>query len=165
MRRTALFSTLAIVSALAASVSQAGPRATDDGCLVVRTGRGIVSVNAKGFVFGRFDEGQVEIADPVDGDGSVKVFGYDKKRPLTETKTLYIGFQVRFRASGLFRLRIEANSGIELSAAAKGTATLSSDDFLDAGEFSVDDASFCDAKFQPMPDVPKKFVIASPTSR
>lgn len=164
MRKAALFATLAIVASLAASVSQAGPKATEDGCLVVRTGRGIVSVNARGFVFGRFDEGQVEIVDPVDGDGNVKVFGYEKKRPLTETKTLYIGFQVRFRASGLFRLRIEANSGIELSAAGKGTATLSSDDFLDAGEFSVDSVSFCEAKFQPMPDVPKKFAVVGQSS-
>jgi hypothetical protein len=160
MRKTALVCALALAAALAASASQAGPAAPDDGCLVVSEGRGIVSVSARGFVLGRFDEGQVEITDPVEGDGNVKVSGYEKRQVLSETKTRYIGFYVRFRASGLFRVRVEANSGIEVSAAAKGTATLSSDDFVDAGEFSVDADSFCAEKFQPMPDVPKKYVIA-----
>src|SRR5919204_3936446 len=135
MRKTAVLCALAAAAALAVSASQAGPQAADEGCLVVNDGRGIVSISARGFVFARFDQGQVDIDDPVEGDGSIKVFGWDKKRPLTETKTRYIGDFVRFRASGLFRVRVEA-IGIALSAAAKGTATLSSDDFLDAGDFS-----------------------------
>ncbi len=52
---------LALVVLVASS--QAKPAAQDDGCLVVQAGRGIVSFNAKGFLLGRFDQGNVEIED------------------------------------------------------------------------------------------------------
>ena len=160
MRKSALLCVLVIAAAVATASSQGGTGAADDGCLAVDAGRGIVSVNAKGFVFGRFDQGQVDIEDPIQDDGQIRVFGYQKKRLLTDTKTRYIGFGVRFRASGLFRLRIEA-IGVDLSLAGKGTATLSSDNFLDAGMFSIDSPSFCEAHFQPMPDVTRKVAIAA----
>lgn len=153
---------LAVV-ALVTGSSQAGSEAQDDGCLVIAAGRGIVTINAKGFVFGRFDQGQVDIEDPVQADGNIRVFGYEKKRLLSETKTRYIGFTVRFRASGLFRIRTEA-IGMELSLAGKGTATVSSDSFFDAGEYSTDAPSFCEVRFQPMPDVPRKLVISGQTT-
>jgi hypothetical protein len=149
---------LAVVALLTGS-SQAGGEAQDDGCLVVTAGRGIVTANAKGFVFGRFDQGQVDI----EADGNVRVFGWEKKRPLSDTKTRYIGDTVRFRASGLFRIRTEA-IGMELSLAGKGTATVSSDGFFDAGEYSTDSPSFCESHLQPMPDVPRKLVISGQTT-
>jgi len=148
---------------LLAGSSQARPVAMDDGCLVVQAGRGFVSFNAKGFLLGRFDQGQVDIEDPLQGDGNVRVFGFDKKRLLTETKTRYSGLQVRFRASGLFKVRVEA-VGMELSLAGKGTATLSADGFLDAGEYSTDAQSFCESRFQPMPELPRKLAIAEQTA-
>lgn len=153
---------LPAVAALAAG-SAAAPGATGDGCLVVSSGRGIVTLNAKGFVFGRFDQGQVDIDDPVAADGSVKVFGFQKKRLITETKTRYIGVSVRFRASGLFRIRLEA-VGMDVSLAGKGTATLSSDNFFDAGKYSTDAASFCESRFQPMPEIPTRVVITGESS-
>jgi hypothetical protein len=159
MRNVALLMLAALVAVALAAVSQAGEAGQDDGCLVVDSGRGIVTVNAKGFVFGRFDQGQVDIDDPAPDDGSVRVFGYEKKRLLGETKTRYVGEGVRFRANGLFRIRTEA-IGIELSLSGKGTATLSSDGFFDAGTFSVDSASFCESHFQAMPDTPRKLVIS-----
>jgi hypothetical protein len=152
---------LAAVALLSGS-SLAGGEAQDDGCLVVSAGRGIVTVNAKGFVFGRFDQGQVDIDDPLPADGNVRVFGYEKKRPLSDTKTRYVGLNVRFRASGLFRIRTEA-IGVDLSLAGKGTATVSSDGFFDAGEYSTDAESFCESGLQPMPDVPRKLVISEQT--
>lgn len=159
MRRLLVACALALLSALPAAVSQASRRVPGDGCLVVRDGRGIVTVAGKGYVFGRFDQGNVVIEDPEPGAGTVKVFGSDRTRPLSETRTIYIGDQVRFRASGRFKFRVNANSGIGLSVVGRGTAVLSSDDFLDAGEFSVDTASFCDDGFQAMPDVPTRYVI------
>jgi hypothetical protein len=152
---------LALV-ALAGS-SQARTTAQDDGCLVVAAGRGIVSLNAKGFLLGRFDDGQIEIDDPHPADGNVRVFGFDRKRLLTDTKTRYIGSLVRVRASGLFKVRVEA-LGIELSLAGKGTATLSSDGFFDPGHYSTDAQSFCETRFQPMPDQPRKIVISEQTA-
>jgi opacity protein-like surface antigen len=160
MRKAALLSLLAIAVVAAAASSQASTTAADDGCLVVDAGRGVVTVNAKGFVFGRFDQGQVDIDDPLTGDGQVRVFGYQKKRLLTDTKTRYIGFGVRFRASGLFRIRIEA-IGIDMSLSGKGAGTVSSDGFIDAGTYSIDAASFCEDHFQPLPDAPHKVVVAA----
>jgi hypothetical protein len=152
---------LALVVLVASS--EAKPAAQDDGCLVVQAGRGIVSFNAKGFLLGRIDQGHLDIEDPLQGDGNVRVFNFDKKRLLTETKTRYIGTLVRFRASGQFKVRVEA-VGMDLSLAGKGTATLNSDAFLDAGQYSTDAQSFCESRFQPMPDLPRKLLIAEQTT-
>ena len=159
MRKLAFLCALLPAVAVLAGASSAAPEAQDDGCLVVSSGRGIVTLNARGFVFGRFDQGQVDIEDPLQADGSVKVFGYQKKRLISETKTRYIGVGVRFRASGLFRIRVEA-VGTDVSLGGKGAATLTSDNFLDAGRYSTDAASFCESRFLPMPDVPTRVVIA-----
>jgi len=159
MRKAALLSALALGAALAASSSQATRSAPGDGCLVVRDGKGIVIINARGFVFGRFDQGSVTIDESAPG-GAAKVFGWEKKRLLSETRTQYIGYDVRFRASGLFRLTVNAVF-IDISAAGRGVATLAAPDFLDVGKFSVDADSFCESGFQPLPDLPRKFVIAS----
>ena len=152
---------LALVVLVASS--QAKPAAQDDGCLVVEAGRGIVSFNAKGFLLGRFDQGYVEIEDPLQGDGNVRVFDFDKKRLLTETKTRYIGSLVRFRASGQLKVRVEA-LGMELSFAGKGTATVNSDGFFDPGQYSTDAQSFCESRFQPMPVLPRKLTISEQTA-
>ena len=146
-----------------AGSSQARPQAQDDGCLVVTAGRGIVSFNAKGFLLGRFDQGRIDIEDPLPGDGNVRIYGVDRKVQLTDTKTRYIGSLVRFRASGLFKIRVEA-IGMELSLAGKGTATVTSDGFFDAGSYSTDAQSFCESHFQPMPDLPRKIVISEQTA-
>jgi hypothetical protein len=37
---------------------------------------------------------------------------------------------------------------------------LSSDNFFDAGKYSIDSASFCESRFQPMPEAPTRVVIA-----
>lgn len=152
---------LALVVLVASS--QAKPAGQDDGCLVVQAGRGIVSINAKGFLLGRYDSGQVDIEDPLPADGNVRVFNFDKKRLLTETKTRYSGSFVRVRASGLFKIRVEA-LGMELSLAGKGTATLNSDGWSDPGHYSSDAQSFCDSRFQPMPDLPRKITISEQTA-
>jgi hypothetical protein len=163
MRKVAAACLPVLALVLLAGSSQARPTAEDEGCLVVQAGRGIVSFNAKGFLLGRFDEGHVDIEDPLQGDGNVRVSGFDRKRLLTETKTRYIGSLVRFRASGFFKVRVEA-VGMELSLAGKGSATLTSDGFLDPGEYSTDAQSFCESRFQPMPELPRKLAIAEQTT-
>ena len=163
MRKIAAACLLLLALVAVAGSSQARTVAQDDGCLAVTAGRGIVSVNAKGFLLGRFDQGQIDIEDPLEGDGNVRVTGFDKKRLLTDTKTRYVGSLVRFRASGLFKVRIEA-LGMDFSLAGKGTATLSSDGFVDAGIYSTDSQSFCETRFQPIPDLPHKVVISEQTA-
>jgi hypothetical protein len=162
-RKIAAACLLPLALILLAGSSQARQAAQDDGCLVVQAGRGIVTLNAKGFLLGRFDSGLIDIEDPLHDDGNVRVFGFERRRLLTETKTRYIGALVRFRASGLFRVRLEA-VGIELSLAGKGSALLTSDGFVDAGQYSIDAQSFCESRFQPMPDVPRKIVISEQTA-
>jgi hypothetical protein len=163
MRKIAAACLLVLGLVAVVGSSQARTVAQDDGCLAVTAGRGIVSINAKGFLLGRVDEGQIDIEDPLEGDGNVRVTGFDKKRFLTDTKTRYIGTLVRFRASGLFKVRVEA-VGIDFSLAGKGTATVSSDGFVDAGHYSTDAESFCETHFQPMPDLPRKIVISEQTA-
>lgn len=163
MRKTAAFCFVLLALVTVVGSSQARTDAQDDGCLVVAAGRGIVLLNAKGFLLGRFDSGTIDIDNPLPNDGNVRVFGFDKRRFLTDTRTRYIGDFVRFRASGLFRVRIEA-VGMDFSLAGKGSATLSSDSFVDAGHYSTDAQSFCETRFQPMPDVPRKVVISEQTA-
>ena len=152
---------LALVVLVASS--QAKPAAQDDGCLVVEAGRGIVSFNAKGFLLGRFDQGTVDIEDPLQGDSNVRVFHFEKRRQLTDTKTRYVGSLVRFRVSGQLKVRVEA-LGMELSFAGKGTATVNSDGFFDPGQYSTDAQSFCESRFQPMPVLPRKLTISEQTA-
>lgn len=168
MRKPALLCALALTVAgacgVAASASLASSRALDDGCLVTRDAYGVITLNIKGFVFGQFDQGQLTLDDPFEGDGVVKVYGAEKVRATTGTRTTYIGQQVRFRAAGRTIIRINA-VGVYLSAVGRGTATLFADTFLRqiAGDFSVDAESFCADKFQDMPDLaPQRFAIGGP---
>ena len=164
MRRLVLVSAVALL-AVVPTASRATQSAPGDGCLVVQDGRGIVSINAKGYVFGRFDQGYVEVTDLSPGDGSPpKVYGWERARTVGGDTTRYIGNDVRFRSSGRFLIRVNANSGINVSAVGRGRARLSSDDFIDAGSFSVDAESFCDDGFQPMPDVPASYEIEAPST-
>jgi hypothetical protein len=163
MRKIAAACVPLLALVVLAGSSQAKPQAQDDGCLVVQAGRGIVSFNARGVVLGRFEQGQIDVEDPHAADGAVRVFAFEKRRPLTETKTRYIGSFVRFRGMGFFRIRVEA-VGMELSLAGKGNATLYSDGFFDAGQYSTDAQSFCESRFQPMPDLPRKIVISEQTA-
>ena len=89
------------------------------------------------------------------------MYGAQRVRLLSDTKTLYIGTDVRFRVGGLFRIRVAA-VGINLSAVGRGSVVLTSDDFLEPGEYSADTASFCQEGFQPMPDLSAKLVLGSP---
>ncbi len=164
MRRLALVSAVALL-AVVPPASHATRATPGDGCLVVQDGRGIVSLKARGFVFGRFEQGYVEVTDLSPGDGSTpKVYGWERERTIDADTTRYAGNDVRFRLSGRFIVRVYANLGIYVSAVGRGTARLSSTDFIDAGSFSIDAESFCDDGFQPMPDVPASYEIEAPST-
>lgn len=160
MRKVACACLVALAASLGAAASQAGPQPPGDGTLVVQNGRGIVAVSARGGIIGRFDSGRVIIDDPVEDDGTPPVvYGAERIRDLSDTKTLYIGTDLRFRiVGGTFRVRVIA-TGIYVSVVGRGTAMLSSDGFLDAGTFSLNGAEPL-----PVPDSPEKFVIGAPTA-
>lgn len=161
MRRIALLAVL-LVAVAVPGVVLAGEIGASDGCLVVQNAKGIVTVNARGTIVGRFDQGgQVTITDPVAGDGTVKVTGYDQVERLSDTKKRYSGISVvRFRASGRTTVRAEA-IGIDLSAVGRGKVTLNSAGFFDPGIFSVDSDSFCQEKFKVVPDLAQTLVLGS----
>src|SRR4051812_36342304 len=69
-----------------------------DGTLVVDNARGLVAVNARGGIIGRFDSGYVRIYDPSEADGGLPaVYGADKIRELGPHTKVYIGEDLRFR--------------------------------------------------------------------
>jgi len=150
-----------LVAATAVGTSQASPGDVDDGCFVVRQGRGIVTVVAEGVVFGRFFSGRVSIDDLTPEDAKApRVFGDTRVQEITETRVLYSGQNVRFRVSGKFRLRVFAVD-TDLSFVGNGHAVVTSADYLDAGEYSADATSFCEDGFEPLPDLPKRVSIGS----
>jgi hypothetical protein len=164
MRRLALLVVL-LAAAAVPGVVLAGEIAASDGCLVVQNAKGVVTVNAKGTIVGRFDQGgQVTITDPIAGDGTVRVTGYDEVERLTDTKKRYSGISVvRFRASGRTTIRVEA-IGIDLSAVGRGKVTLNGAGFFDPGTFSLDSNSFCQEGFKVVPDLPQTFPLGSTSS-
>jgi hypothetical protein len=163
MRRIAVLAAL-LAAAVAPGVVLAGSFNTGDGCLVVQNAMGIVTVNAKGTMVGRIDQGQVTVTDPVAGDGTVRVTGYDEVERLSDTKKRYSGLSViRFRASGRTIVRSEA-IGIDLSAVGRGKVTLNGAGFFDPGTYSLDSDSFCQENFKVVPDLPQTFPLGSQSS-
>jgi hypothetical protein len=166
MRRFAVLGAVALAVSVPVAVSHAARTGATDGCLVVSNSNAIVTINARGTIVGRFDNGQVTITDPTPGDGTVKVSGYDEIVPLTPpatggTKKRYTGQQnVRFRASGKTIVRVEA-IGIDLSAVGRGKGTLNGGVFIDPGTYSIDSDSFCQDKFHLLPETPQTFVLGS----
>ena len=160
MRKLACLCIVACAAPLGVAASQAEPLTPRDGTLVVQNGRGIVAVSARGGIIGRFDSGRVLIEDPIESDGTPPVvYGAERVRDLSNSKTLYVGTDVRFRIiGGFFRVRVIA-TGTYVSVVGRGTATLSSDGFLDAGTFTLNGADPL-----PVPDVPQTFVIGAQTT-
>lgn len=167
MWRIAVLGALALAVVVPVAVSHAAGAATD-GCLVVAHSNSIVTVNARGTIVGRFDQGAVTITDPTPGDGTVKVTGADEVKVLTPpasggTRKRYTGETgtgVRFRASGKTIVRVEA-IGIDLSAVGRGKATLNGGVFIDPGTYSVDSDSFCQDGFHPLPVLPQTVVLGA----
>jgi hypothetical protein len=164
MRRHAL-----IVAAVAAAFSAPAalgdrhdsPPASKDGCLVVNNGQGTFTVSATGGIFGRFDQGRVTIDDLTPGGKGPKVAGAELVRTLTETRTTYVGTDVRFRFTdgGAYKVSVTA-IGVDLSAIGHGWATLSSG-FFDPGSFSTDGDSLCSRSFKPVPRSPTRFQLGT----
>jgi hypothetical protein len=166
MLRLAVLGVLALGVAVPVAVSQAAERTATDGCLVVSNSSSIVTVNARGTIVGRFDQGQVTVTDPSPADGIVKVTGYDEVVPLTPpatggTRRRYSGAtNVRFRMSGKTIVRVEA-IGIDLSAVGRGKVTLNGGVFVDPGTYSIDSDSFCQDRFRALPELPQTFVLGT----
>jgi hypothetical protein len=138
MRKTSLcLALLALILPVAALASvDAG-----EGTLSVEDGRGKISLQARGGVFGRLDRGTVTVYDTTPGDANFPVVtGAD------EPEFFLVGNGVRYRGSGIrfrvvgggFKLLIQGR-GIDLSVVGKGSGFIEGDT-LEPGVYSLDGA-------------------------
>lgn len=157
---------LLLLALLALALPVAGVAAVDagDGTLSVESGRGKVTVDARGAVIGRLGYGTVTIWDltPEDANEPV-VWGDDLPvRLVGETGVRYSGTGMRFRViGGRYRVVI-VGSKIDLSAVGKGWASIRGDG-LDAGVYSVDGADCSRARLacKPLPELERRFVLGT----
>jgi hypothetical protein len=124
VRRILVSATLALLATPAAALALSG--AAGDGTLAVVNANGTISIAARGALIGQIDKGKVTLEDPNPNDGPAPVvWGYESKRDLTDTKSLYAGTDIRFRISGgFYRLKVVGN-GVDLSVVGHGSVTLS----------------------------------------
>jgi hypothetical protein len=161
MRRlVVLIGTLLLALPAAAGAIQSVP---GDGNLVIDNAQGVVVLNVRGGIIGRFDQGTIEITDPIPGDGSPQVVrGWQQKYQLGPGRTLYKGEGgdgVRFRLiGGLYRARITA-IGMDVSVVGHGTVLLDGSGFGpdQPGQYSLNGGPF-----QPMPQVPTRLTLGLP---
>ncbi len=129
-----------------------------DGTLVVDNAKGVVFLNVRGGIIGRFDQGTIVI-DHAEGDGSAPVVrGYQQARELGSTRRIQYSGEgdIRFRLiGGLYRVRIAAQ-GMDVSVVGKGTAVLNGSGFADlqTGRYSLNGGPW-----QSMPSVPTRFTL------
>src|SRR2546427_5931108 len=110
MRRFGLIFALLGTAVVLPALSSGAPGPPADGNVVVKDARGTVSIVVTGGMIGRFDSGRLVIDDPKRGDGTGPiVYGAQSIHDLTDTKTLFVGNNVRFRLiGGFFRARVSA---------------------------------------------------------
>ena len=153
MRKTFLcLALLALVLPLAAVAAlDAG-----DGTLSVENGRGKVSLEARGGVFGRLDRGTITVYDKTPGDASFPVVtGADQPELfLADGGVRYRGAGLRVRIiGGGFKLLIQGR-GIALSVVGKGSGFIEGET-TEPGVYSLDgadcrkNAASCDPLPQP----------------
>ena len=112
-----------------------------DGTLSVEDGRGKVSLQARGGVFGRLDRGTVTVWDTSPADASFPVVtGADQPEAfLVDGGVRYRGAGIRFRViGGGFKLLVQGR-GFDLSVVGKGSGFIEGDT-IEPGVFSLDGA-------------------------
>jgi hypothetical protein len=138
--------TAAVLALVVPAVALARTSAPGDGTLVLKDANAaLVTIQAKGGVVGRFDQGSLLIKDPNPGDDfDPVVTGADKTHAINDFWTRYSGKDVRFRFIGSrFTIRITgmANSGtgalgVDLSAVGQGSVILQGAGTADDGTYS-----------------------------
>ena len=152
---------LVAVPAAAAAVAVS----TADGELSVDSGRGKVTVDARGGIIGRFTDGKVSILDLTPDDAfDPVVFGNELPSvDLPNGAVVYRGTNVRFRlVGGRYKVFVHA-VGIDLSAVGNGLVWLESDGSRFPGTYSLDgnDCQLARAKCKPLPFERTRFKLGS----
>ena len=142
MRALLTFVVLAALALPAASAAR--DQGASDGTLSVQSGRGIITISARGGVIGSFARGSVTISDPIEGDGTGPIVTGDDFPPVekNETTTTWRGTKVRFRIiGGSFRIVVRGR-GINLSLVGTGKVTLDGAGTGDDGSYSVNGGEY-----------------------
>jgi hypothetical protein len=148
-----------LVVGIFASGGDASANTPGDGCLVVQSGFGNVSlVLSRGAVFGRLQSGTITTEDTIAGDGPPpKVNGADTKTVLSDGRVRYKGDYLRFRTTGPVKIKIADAVYLDLSVVGKGVAFLSAGTLGVANNlYSADAATFCEDNLLPLPVAPAK---------
>jgi hypothetical protein len=138
MRKTYL-----CLALLALILPVAAVAATDagEGTLSVEDGRGKITLQARGGVFGRLDRGTLTVYDTTPADANFPVVtGADQPEVFTaDNGVRYRGAGIRFRViGGGFKLVIQGR-GIDLSVVGKGSGFIEGE-LLEPGVYSLDGA-------------------------
>ena len=131
--------TAALLLLLLPAVAAARTSAPGDGTLVVKNANtGLITIQARGGVIGRLDQGQLVIRDPNPGDDlDAVVTGAENTHIVNENVTRYSGKNIRFRfIGGRFTIRVINATGVDLSAVGQGSVILQGLGTLDDGTYS-----------------------------
>lgn len=155
-----LFALLLVVPATAYSRSDPRPA---DGTLSIREGRGVVVLQARGSITGRFERGKLTVTDPNPYDSKRPVvYGASKTTYRGAKTTIYQGRNIRFRLIGAhYTMRIEGR-GIFLSAIARGRGMIDGAGDVEAGIFYDGVWSLNDEEYHSLPDEPTGFQLVAP---
>lgn len=168
MRPIAVVSLL--VALLVPAAAYAARTAPGDGTLSVRNGEGIINLNVRGVIIGRFDSGQLSVDVPKDGDcDALDVWGASRTRESVDElgvvfRCHFIGRNVRFRFVGgqhvikIGRVLTPARD-VDLSVVGRGFAFLKGSTSVLDGVYSPNGEPF-----QSMPDEGKGLTIGAPTA-
>jgi hypothetical protein len=131
-----------------------------EGRLSVSEGRGLVSMTGRGAMIGRLDKGTVTVTDlsPIDANEPL-VFGCHLEE-FRGAATVCRGENIRFRLIGGSWRVVVRGSGIDLSAAGRGTVRLDGDG-LWTGLYSTSgvDCRKADSRCEVLPDDPITFTL------
>jgi hypothetical protein len=159
MRRLIAIGSFALLMLPAAAFGLTG--AAGDGTLSVVNASGTVSIAARGALIGQVDRGRVTLDDPNSKDGPAPVvWGYESRRDLTDTKSLYAGTDIRFRISGGFYRAKVVGVGVDLSVVGRGSITLGPT----LGVLALGSYSLNGAPPLPFPDVLTSLQLTAPGS-
>lgn len=156
-----LFTLLAVLAAAPASGGRPAPGG--QGTLSIKDGKGMVQLNARGSMIGRFKSGKVTITDPNPYDARrAVVLGAERVVRKGARTAVYSGKDVRIRIVGwLATVRIEGR-GIHLSAVGSGRGMLEGKGDPAAGVFYDGVWSLNDEAYTSLPDDLTGFQLTGP---
>ena len=163
MRRLLVLFLVMLVVIPAAAWSQPLPQ-PEDGTLSIREGRGMVFLNARGSITGRFEKGKLTVTDPHPFDSKRPVvYGASKTTYRGAKTTIYQGRNIRFRLIGaMYQTRVEGR-GIFMSVIGRGRGIIDGAGDVQAGIFYDGVWSLNDEEYHSLPDETTGFqLVASP---